>query len=1027
MKFVEETEGTFSAAQLAAAERELEEQKKEWELDRLRALREEEERRMRMADDDDKPLTFSREDAQNQVNSNNNSKRVGNNSSKKRQVAPSRRSSRRRSRTCESSASESESSTESESGSQEDLAEDLAEDNNSDVEESSQDSQVDDDEMGEEGDNDDDVDGDNEDDDSQVNKFENPKRGPGRPKKIKLRKNHLDLNSPRTRSRGNVKINLWTLDVSPILPVVKRSYKEIHWRKRNKRDNNLDKSTDNENNDDNNSVMDNDNDNDNDANNTDDKSSVVDDQSKSVVLMTSPSVNDAENEINEEEKSEVGSVEEVIKSDVDEKMSDVAGSMIMDISESNDESDIKQEEKSSELSNKITSLESSCPESPKLTSDTVEEYKVPNDESKRTRSSRNNAKKLSDDSIAKFEISEEVNHVARSNKPEFKDIHEDTENLDVNVGSPNNRINTSPITVNDVVDEEYCIISNKEKSGDDSSADSSCTDVNAEPKIETIILRKTRTRSSLSNVPLSSRTRRTSKINKSEEIIDVEAKEIKQESIDGVEEEKSQLEKTTWPKVCVENILLDESVPIEATILPPVEPTVLKPQNSEDKSSESSPNPNLTLRLKITRPDTPFPRILRRRTKANSPFAEPLAPVSDESRKARKNLEKKIVKKSSESESTAPEEEKKLEGRKSPILILSDIKLKLPIPKSPQPQPQIQPETSTSSSSRVTRSSMVLDSPIVVIKERSSSDRPATRSQGNMDNGFLLPTQINRKSRGNSQPKVIATTPESKSKSNDSVNTLPVTPKRRPDTPVPKKSSRITRSADSILFTNYNLNANLSSKYNKTRRTSTCLEKNEDVHPRTPSPENVSTRKDSLDTDSNGNAVNNDSFTHKDKDKDAATPVDNERPQRTAKVVAMITLDTYSRINHNKTSPHNSSSKKSDEKRDCEVICMEDSMGIKVRSRSSKLTSLASPSSSSPVETVALNDESESESDTELRDKRLRSKSIKRSQRLIKSGLKNKFNDIQISDAADNDDELGPNKKIIKLSSVDTKLNRQVS
>ncbi|KAL0125638.1 hypothetical protein PUN28_004615 [Cardiocondyla obscurior] len=67
MRFVEESEGAFSAAQLAAAERELEEQKKEWELDRLRALREEEERRMRLADDDEKPLTFGREDAQNQI------------------------------------------------------------------------------------------------------------------------------------------------------------------------------------------------------------------------------------------------------------------------------------------------------------------------------------------------------------------------------------------------------------------------------------------------------------------------------------------------------------------------------------------------------------------------------------------------------------------------------------------------------------------------------------------------------------------------------------------------------------------------------------------------------------------------------------------------------------------------------------------------------------------------------------------------------------------------------------------------
>ncbi|KAL6258452.1 hypothetical protein P5V15_010408 [Pogonomyrmex californicus] len=67
MRFVEESEGAFSAAQLAAAERELEEQKKEWELDRLRALREEEERRMRLADDDEKPLTFGREDAHNQI------------------------------------------------------------------------------------------------------------------------------------------------------------------------------------------------------------------------------------------------------------------------------------------------------------------------------------------------------------------------------------------------------------------------------------------------------------------------------------------------------------------------------------------------------------------------------------------------------------------------------------------------------------------------------------------------------------------------------------------------------------------------------------------------------------------------------------------------------------------------------------------------------------------------------------------------------------------------------------------------
>ena len=118
MKFVEESEGAFSAAQLAAAERELEEQKKEWELDRLRALREEEERRMRLADDDEKPLTFGREDAQNQVNSASNSKKLVN-----KKLPPNRRRNSRKniSKSAQESESETETTTESESESQEDV------------------------------------------------------------------------------------------------------------------------------------------------------------------------------------------------------------------------------------------------------------------------------------------------------------------------------------------------------------------------------------------------------------------------------------------------------------------------------------------------------------------------------------------------------------------------------------------------------------------------------------------------------------------------------------------------------------------------------------------------------------------------------------------------------------------------------------------------------------------------------------------------------------------------------------------
>ncbi|XP_076755404.1 domino helicase isoform X7 [Xylocopa sonorina] len=201
MKFVEESEGAFSAAQLAAAERELEQQKKEWELDRLRALREEEERRMRLVDDDEKPLTFGREDAQNQVNSASNSKKLVN-----KKLPPNRRRNSRKniSKTAQESESETETSTESESESPENVVEDSLDEESSHTESQSQ--------------------GD-EDEEEETNDQNDSEKG-GYPKRKNrsnksLNQNHFDLNSPRTRSRGNVKINLWTLDVSPILPGIK--------------------------------------------------------------------------------------------------------------------------------------------------------------------------------------------------------------------------------------------------------------------------------------------------------------------------------------------------------------------------------------------------------------------------------------------------------------------------------------------------------------------------------------------------------------------------------------------------------------------------------------------------------------------------------------------------------------------------------------------------------------------------------------------------------------------------------------
>ncbi|XP_072747211.1 helicase domino isoform X1 [Anoplolepis gracilipes] len=250
MRFVEESEGAFSAAQLAAAERELEEQKKEWELGRLRALREEEERRMRLADDDEKPLTFGREDAQNQVNStaakSGGSKRLVS----KRLAVPRRRSSRRRRggnrvgrARLKSSESENETtSTESDSESQEeDIVEDSLDEESSHTESQSQGDEEEGEGGGEkeEEDDDEEEEASEESEDGRANDRDYSERGGGFSRRKgrlagsgSCSRNHFDLNSPRTRSRGNVQINLWTLDVSPILPGVKpncrRQRKKFH-------------------------------------------------------------------------------------------------------------------------------------------------------------------------------------------------------------------------------------------------------------------------------------------------------------------------------------------------------------------------------------------------------------------------------------------------------------------------------------------------------------------------------------------------------------------------------------------------------------------------------------------------------------------------------------------------------------------------------------------------------------------------------------------------------------------------------
>jgi hypothetical protein len=73
MKFVEETEGTWTAVQLNQIEEEIEQQKRDWEASRLVELKKEEED-ARRAEKEDVMITYSRQDATNQVNSNRSHK-----------------------------------------------------------------------------------------------------------------------------------------------------------------------------------------------------------------------------------------------------------------------------------------------------------------------------------------------------------------------------------------------------------------------------------------------------------------------------------------------------------------------------------------------------------------------------------------------------------------------------------------------------------------------------------------------------------------------------------------------------------------------------------------------------------------------------------------------------------------------------------------------------------------------------------------------------------------------------------------
>ncbi|XP_063699973.1 helicase domino isoform X2 [Culicoides brevitarsis] len=67
MRFVEDTKETWTAIQLEAVEKEIEQQKREWEANRLAELQREEEERREKENEDNTMLTYSLEDSRNQI------------------------------------------------------------------------------------------------------------------------------------------------------------------------------------------------------------------------------------------------------------------------------------------------------------------------------------------------------------------------------------------------------------------------------------------------------------------------------------------------------------------------------------------------------------------------------------------------------------------------------------------------------------------------------------------------------------------------------------------------------------------------------------------------------------------------------------------------------------------------------------------------------------------------------------------------------------------------------------------------
>lgn len=227
MRFIEETETAWSAEQLAAAEREIEEQKREWEENRLAAMREEEKRRARQLEEDADLLTFSREDATNQVS--NKPKKVTNGRNKKvvRRVKGMRGkvlNVKVKRKKLSDSCTESDPDVIVKRKVRSRVSNRLAKRKEVIEPDSTTQTSVSDND-GPKMNGDDSLsqwtcDSDIESIKTESEEFDSESQ-PFNKKASVTSTNHIDHNSPRTRSHGTVAINLWTLDVSPILPGVK--------------------------------------------------------------------------------------------------------------------------------------------------------------------------------------------------------------------------------------------------------------------------------------------------------------------------------------------------------------------------------------------------------------------------------------------------------------------------------------------------------------------------------------------------------------------------------------------------------------------------------------------------------------------------------------------------------------------------------------------------------------------------------------------------------------------------------------